>query len=94
MKNLIPLFCSLTIIVLAACVGPATTVKTGPGTAYPCGVYGHSCGNHMCCSNRDDCGFDGPFSNCPAGYCCFAGTDTGSKKSGAPRKQWSEDATP
>ena len=57
-----------------ACAGAATNPPQGPGTAFPCGYMGVSCGNHMCCDENEDCG-GGPFNGCPAGYCCYNGDD-------------------
>ena len=49
----------------------------GPGTAYPCGLRGVSCGGKplMCCPQNHICGFNGPGSRCTAGYCCYDGDD-------------------
>lgn len=50
--------------------------KTGPGTEYPCGVQGRSCAPvapGKCCSLNEVCGYKGPFSTCPEGYCCYTG---------------------
>jgi len=57
------------LLLLVACP-PAP--PTGPGTAYPCGVNGVSCGNHMCCDEGDACGGT---PGCPEGYCCFVGAE-------------------
>ena len=55
---------------------PILNPATGPGTGFPCGTQGQSCGNHMCCQAEiEDCG-GGPFNGCPAGYCCYNGDDT------------------
>jgi hypothetical protein len=62
---------------LIACEGPAVKPATGPGTEYPCGVRGISCGNHMCCWEGDECGSDRPGSTCPADMCCWVGTPGG-----------------
>lgn len=64
-------YLAIFIALFTAC--NAIQVPTGPGTDYPCGVYGKSCGGGMCCGQGDVCGFTGPMSTCPAGYCCFVG---------------------
>jgi hypothetical protein len=79
-------------IAAIACVGPATNPPTGPGTDYPCGLQGHSCGNHMCCWLDEDCGGQNPSADgktaygCPAKMCCYNGEDTyvapGGRKAG------------
>lgn len=43
-----------------------------PSSDYPCTPRGHSCGNHMCCFNSEDC-CDG--THCPAGMCQARGND-------------------
>jgi len=58
-------------LVLAACL-PETTVKTGPGTSYPCGTHGKLCPGEGCCGEDFDCG--GSYEGCPAGMCCFVGS--------------------
>lgn len=64
------------IIVIVACNG-LTNPPTGPGTEYPCGVWGVTCSvssaNAMCCAEGEICGYDGAFSRCPAGSCCYEG---------------------
>ncbi len=86
MKHLIRIAVVMTI--LAAC-GPTTNPPTGPNTSWPCGIHGRSCGNGMCCETNDVCGFDGPFSRCEAGYCCFDGPHwPGATRE--KRKQWAE----
>lgn len=65
------------LIVIGAC-GPTIHPPTGPGTEYPCGIQGKSCdpvAPGMCCSLDEDCGYEGPWSNCPKGYCCANGGD-------------------
>lgn len=82
-----------TSICVWAC-GPTIHPPTGPGTEYPCGIQGKSCdpvAPGACCSLDEDCGYDGPWSTCPAGYCCYnGGADTrypGSAKK-KPASQW------
>lgn len=63
------------LLALALLVACATlTPPQGPGTEYPCGLRGLSCGSGLCCWEGDVCGSDAPFSRCPAGYCCADGT--------------------
>jgi len=83
-------FLNLVIVLalLLAC-GGVTAPPTGPGTAYPCGVQGKSCGHHMCCGQYDDCG--GVVLSCPEGYCCYNGEDS-MLSARKPKKQWSEGA--
>lgn len=86
------------MVVLVACNSPVIKPPEGPGTEYPCGVHGKSCGDHMCCGEYDVCGSTGAFSRCPEGYCCYDGPpnwpgvgaaypDAGAKKM---RAQWAE----
>jgi hypothetical protein len=56
---------------------------SGPGTPYPCGISGVSCGNHECCPEYHVCGGT-PFSGCPAGECCFTGDGMRAPDAGAP----------
>ena len=66
---------SALLLMLVACASSTPSIltpKTGPGTDYPCGVHGRSCGNHMCCDEEEACG-GVPFSGCPANMCCFTG---------------------
>jgi hypothetical protein len=67
------------LLVLTSCLA-ILDAKTGPGTDYPCGVGGVSCGGHECCPQYNVCGGTA-FSGCPAGQCCFTGegehTDAG-----------------
>jgi len=62
---------SAALVVAAAC-GPTIHPAQGPGTAYPCGIHGKSCGGGSCCAETEICG--GPdkagFQRCPVGYCC------------------------
>lgn len=61
-----------------ACNG-LTSPPVGPHTEYPCGVWGVVChqdkngDSAMCCPQDHICGFDGPFSRCGAGLCCYDG---------------------
>lgn len=69
---------ALALVATFACYG-TDVVKPpeGPGTSYPCGVRGVECGGKplMCCPEKHICGFDGAFSRCAAGYCCYDGDD-------------------
>lgn len=67
---------TIAIIVLsfAAQACSALSAKTGPGTDYPCGVGGVVCSHAMCCDEGSVCGGDDP--TCPAGQCCFVGSDS------------------
>jgi|HubBroStandDraft_5_1064220.scaffolds.fasta_scaffold996961_1 hypothetical protein len=49
------------------------SVKTGPGTSFPCGVGGNECRDGMCCPPGNICGGDDR--RCPPGQCCFEGED-------------------
>jgi hypothetical protein len=63
------------LLLVSACMTPLVlTPETGPGTPYPCGVGGHSCGGHLCCSEDFICGGT-PYSGCPATLCCFVGQE-------------------
>lgn len=65
---------AMTAIANCSCDGGILHPKTGPGTEYPCGLQGRSCGNGMCCGLYEACG--GPGVACPEGYCCPTfGTD-------------------
>lgn len=82
---------ALTLVVVAfaivACVGPATQPgPTGPGTAWPCGYHGVSCGGGMCCDEDSECGTGAAFSTCAKGYCCFVGGPIGADR--VRRMQW------
>ncbi len=51
-------------------------VPEGPGTAYPCGVWGVECIEGTCCPYKHQCGgHRGYFTTCPEGYCCYEGDD-------------------
>ena len=69
----------LGLVILGAC-GPTIHPPTGPNTEYPCGLQGKSCdpiAPGRCCALDEDCGYTGPWSTCPAGFCCYnGGTDT------------------
>ena len=62
---------ALLALMLASCLA-VLQPATGPGTPYPCGISGVSCGNHMCCPESNVCGGT-PFSGCPVAQCCFTG---------------------
>jgi hypothetical protein len=48
----------------------------GPGTSYPCGVWGVECLEGTCCPYKHECGgHRGYFTTCPEGYCCYTGDD-------------------
>ena len=52
--------------------------KTGPGTSYPCGVWGVVCPDQECCPWNHVCGDSkayGRFNRCPDGYCCYDGVE-------------------
>jgi len=68
---------AVTAVAVIACAGPAIEAPTGPGTDYPCGVWGISCGSHMCCDEGDACG---GMTGCPDGYCCYVGPDKAKRK--------------
>lgn len=66
------------IFTFTACYGSdVITPPTGPGTEYPCGVWGVECSHDakgsMCCPQDHICGTTGPFSQCTPGYCCYDG---------------------
>jgi len=76
-------------LMIASCRSDLLHPKEGPGTAYPCGVWGVECPDHSCCPYKHECGgnWRGLFSTCPAGYCCYRGGDdwprTGASDAGA-----------
>jgi hypothetical protein len=70
----------LMFLFLLACTTPAIlTPAQGPGTDYPCGYHGVSCGGGMCCPENHVCGhlaegvYGEPFSGCAPGMCCYVG---------------------
>lgn len=68
----VTLMVALSLGLVFSCSGnsPLLNPRTGPGTDYPCGLHGHSCGNSMCCPQDYDCG-GVPW--CPVGQCCYTG---------------------
>ncbi len=61
---------ALALAISAAC-GPASRPAEGPGTSYPCGVWGVECSNGACCPWAHVCGVEGdPYRRCEVGYCC------------------------
>lgn len=58
----------LLVVLLAACA--TITPPTGPGTEWPCGVWGVQCPNGACCPYAHECGGNG---RCPEGACCYVG---------------------
>lgn len=66
-------FIIVTCAIVVGCHATILTPPTGPGTDYPCGLYGVECSNHMCCGEGFACGVDDP--TCPAGMCCYVGPD-------------------
>lgn len=81
--------------VVVACNNSVIQPPTGPNTEYPCGYQGKSCdpvAPGMCCSLDEDCGYSGPWSTCPEGYCCYnGGEDTrypSARRTGTRRPQW------
>lgn len=71
------------VLAIGACSGGVLEPKTGPGTDYPCGTRGRSCGGGLCCGISQECGYG---LGCPAGYCCPLDDDFyGTKKQ---HKQW------
>jgi hypothetical protein len=68
-------WCALVVLVSYSCHG-SDVVKPpeGPGTSYPCGVWGVSCGNGSCCPWAHICGLEGDaWRRCSVGYCCADG---------------------
>jgi hypothetical protein len=61
------------VLLLAFACHGILTPPTGPDTPYPCGIRGVTCQEGACCPENHLCGFDGPFSRCPEGYCCYDG---------------------
>lgn len=60
--------------IVASCYGSDVVhPKEGPGTSYPCGVWGVECGGGTCCPWAHTCGYDAPGSRCTPGYCCYDG---------------------
>lgn len=83
------------VLAVGACSGGPLNPKTGPGTDYPCGTQGRSCGYGMCCGLSEECGYG---LGCPAGYCCpleddFYGASSGAASSPVMRRQWREGST-
>lgn len=75
-RRLMVAFCAAAMIaIVLACAGPASHPAEGPGTSYPCGVWGVSCGDGACCPWGHVCGSDkaGLFNRCEPGYCCYEG---------------------
>ncbi len=84
-------------LLLASCGSNSIlTPPVGPNTDYPCGVQGQVCNDQMCCGLDDICGFDGPGSRCPAGYCCYDGPNwplgAAPGKTNVRTKQWDQGA--
>lgn len=72
------------VVALLACQSPGLLdAPTGPGTIYPCGVWGVTCSRAMCCAEDDVCGGDDP--TCPAGVCCYVGEPSDGHMAGARR---------
>lgn len=72
MKRLLFVLALLAGCTFTACATPSILVpKSGPGTPYPCGLRGRSCGNGYCCNWNEQCGRYG--TNCPEGMCCYVG---------------------
>ena len=82
------LFVSVSVACAALTPGP-----TGPGTDWPCGYHGISCGGGMCCDENEICGGanegvkGAPFSGSAAGMCCYAGPPEFAVSVGAPKQQ-------
>lgn len=81
---------AILIAVAGACSGGPINPKTGPGTDYPCGTQGRSCGYGMCCGLSEECGYG---LGCPAGYCCpleddFYGASAGASSNPRMYRQW------
>lgn len=86
---------AILIAVAGACSGGPLHPKSGPGTDYPCGTQGRSCGYGMCCGLSEECGYG---LGCPTGYCCpleddFYGASSGAASSPVMRRQWREGST-
>lgn len=69
MRKLVVVTAASLLALALACEGPATKPAEGPGTEYPCGIRGVSCGNHMCCWEGDECNVP----SCPKDMCCWVG---------------------
>lgn len=84
-----PMRIPLAIVLFAATTtcGPGGILNppSGPGTDYPCGLQGRSCGNGMCCGKSEECGTG---LGCPVGFCCPISDDFYAGKS-KPYPQWS-----
>lgn len=72
------------ILVAGGCATPAIlTPPSGPGTEWPCGTSAHQCldaqgsATGTCCDDGYVCGGQGAdsFQTCPAGECCFVGSE-------------------
>jgi hypothetical protein len=78
---------ALAFLLVAACL-PETTVKTGPGTSYPCGVNGKLCAADACCGEDFDCG---GYAGCEPGMCCYVGPENSGawgKRARIVKPQW------
>ena len=73
-EQIIAFVTASTLMVLIACGGAASQPAEGPGTSYPCGVWGVACSNGACCPWGHICGVEGdPWRRCEVGYCCYQG---------------------
>jgi hypothetical protein len=75
MKRLLVAIALVAAVVVTSCRGSdIINPPTGPGTVYPCGVWGIECPDHSCCPQGHICGgYRGNFTTCPEGYCCYRG---------------------
>ena len=81
----------LTVFIILPCAACASTTTRAPNPLlapqpdYPCGVDGVSCGGKFCCNQNETCGGAFPSVGCPAGQCCFVGTDGVVRRTGVQR---------
>lgn len=77
--KIVGLFALVAVIALDQCDAkrfPVLHPKTGPGTAYPCGLHAHMCSDGGCCGNGFECTSDRvPSMYAYPGYCRWTGED-------------------
>ena len=70
------------LAILAGCT-PGWNDPLKPSKDFPCGPAGVVCATqHLCCPPGNTCGGEPESVGCPAGMCCYIGTDTGLGRDG------------
>lgn len=79
------LFAAFVALVIGACATQGPNPLLAPQPGYPCGIQGVVCmaqqsngslqPTGMCCNEGEACGGSWPNVGCPAGECCYEGTD-------------------